>query len=82
MKFITIKEASHILGVSKVTLRNWDNNGKLKAHRHPFNNYRVYKLDDIENVLLSIEDSSTIIKKKRDEIKKLAIKHLEEDSER
>jgi len=51
ISYITIKDASVILGVSKITLRNWDKSGKLKAHRHPFNNYRVYKLEDIDNVL-------------------------------
>ena len=35
--FISIKDTALILGVTKQTLRNWDNAGKLKAHRHPFN---------------------------------------------
>jgi len=78
-KYITIKDASQILGVSKITLRNWDKTGKLKAHRHPFNNYRVYKIEDIDKVLEMIESNVFIIKKKKDEIRKLAVKHLEED---
>lgn len=78
-KYITIKDASNILGMSKITLRNWDKSGKLKAHRHPFNNYRVYKLEDIDKVLEMIESNDFIIKKKRDEIRKLAVRHLEED---
>ena len=41
-KFITVKEAAKLLGVTTLTLRNWDKNGKLEAGRHPFNNYRVY----------------------------------------
>lgn len=77
-KYITIKEASKTLGVSKITLRNWDKSGKLKAHRHPFNNYRVYKLEDIDKVLEMIESNNFIIKKKKDEIRKLAVRHLEE----
>lgn len=78
-KYITIKDASSILGVSKITLRNWDKSGKLKAHRHPFNNYRVYKIEDIDKVLEMIESNDFIIKKKKDEIRKLAVRHLEEE---
>jgi excisionase family DNA binding protein len=78
-KYITIKDASHILGVSKITLRNWDKSGKLKAHRHPFNNYRVYKLEDIDKVLEMIESDIFIVKKKKNEIRKLAVQHLEEE---
>lgn len=79
-KYITIKDASTILGVSKITLRNWDKSGKLKAHRHPFNNYRVYKIEDIDKVLEMVESNSFIIKKKKDEIRKLAVRHLEEEN--
>lgn len=76
-KYITIKDASSILGVTKLTLRNWDKSGKLKAYRHPFNNYRVYKIEDIDKVIEMIENEDFIIKKKKDEIRKLAVKHLE-----
>ena len=78
-KYITIKDASSILGMSKITLRNWDKSGKLKAHRHPFNNYRVYKLEDIDKVLEMIESNVFVVKKKKDEIRKLAVRHLEEE---
>jgi excisionase family DNA binding protein len=79
MKFITIKEAASILGVSTMTLRNWDKAGKLKANRHPFNNYRVYKIEDIENILESISLSAGEIQQKKMQVKKLSIKHLEEE---
>ena len=78
-KYITIKDASNILGMSKITLRNWDKSGKLKAHRHPFNNYRVYKLEDIDKVLEMIESDIFVVKKKKNEIRKLAVQHLEEE---
>jgi len=78
-KYITIKDASIILGVSKITLRNWDKSSKLKAHRHPFNNYRVYKLEDIDKVIEMIESDNFVVKKKKDEIRKLAVRHLEEE---
>ena len=49
--FITIKEAAAFLGVNPMTLRNWDKQGKLKSHRHPLNSYRLYKKQDLKNVL-------------------------------
>ncbi len=77
--FITIKQASKILGVSPLTLRNWDNNGKLKAHRHPINNYRVYKIEDLENVIRDIEAGTGRRISTKKEIKKLIVKHLRDD---
>ncbi|MCL5794970.1 MAG: MerR family DNA-binding transcriptional regulator [Patescibacteria group bacterium] len=77
--YITIKNASEILGVTKLTLRNWDQSGKLVAYRHPFNNYRVYKLEDIDKVLDLIESNNTVVKKKKDEIRRLAVRHLEDE---
>lgn len=47
-KFITIKEASEILGVSKDTLRRWDKAGKLRTRRHPMNNFRIYDPIEVE----------------------------------
>jgi len=48
MGYFTVKEASKILGVTPVTLRRWDNAGKLKAKRHPMNNYRIYDPVEVE----------------------------------
>ncbi len=39
-----------ILGVTPVTLRRWDNAGKLKAKRHPMNNYRIYDPAEVEDL--------------------------------
>ncbi len=75
--FINIKDVAKILGVSKATLRNWDRDGKLKAHRHPFNNYRVYKIEDIDKIIEMIESNITIVNKKKDEIRKISVQHLE-----
>lgn len=77
--YITIKDAAKILGVSKLTLRNWDKSGKLQAHRHPFNNYRVYKTEDIDKVLEMIESNEFALRQKKDEIRKLAVQHIEDD---
>ena len=50
-----IKEAAKFLKVTGQTLRNWDKQGKLKPHRHPMNNYRLYKKSDLLNLLKRIE---------------------------
>ncbi len=76
--YITIKQASSILDVSPLTLRNWDKNGKLKALRHPMNNYRVYKIEDLEKVIQEIETNSGLRKSTKKEIRKLIIKHLDD----
>ena len=51
IKYLTIKQAAKIIGVSELTLRNWDNSGKFTAARHPINNYRVYLLDQIDDLM-------------------------------
>ena len=48
--FVTLAEAASYLGVSKATLRNWDKAGKLRAVRHPINKYRVYALNDLQQI--------------------------------
>ena len=78
-QYITIKQASKILGVSPLTLRNWDKNGKLKAHRHPMNNYRVYKIEDLETVMQEVEMSSGLRKSTKKEVRKLIVKHLTDE---
>lgn len=75
--YFSIKEAAEILGVSPLTLRNWDKSGKFRANRHPMNNYRVYKLSALEHIIADIESGSDR-SNARKQIKKLAIKHLDE----
>ena len=56
-KYISIKKAAETLGVSPLTLRNWDKKGTLVAYRNPINNYRVYRMDQVELFLRKIENS-------------------------
>lgn len=60
-RYLTIKEVSSILGVTPLTLRNWDKQRKLKAYRNPINNYRVYKPEEIELFLRKIESKTKLI---------------------
>jgi len=75
--YFSIKEAAEIMGVSPLTLRNWDRSGKFPAQRHPMNNYRVYKLSSLEEVINDIEEGTNKSNAER-KIRKLMIKHLEE----
>lgn len=59
-RYITVNEAAKLLGVTPLTLRNWDKSGKLTALRNPLNNYRVYKAEDIELFLRKIESRGKI----------------------
>jgi len=52
---LQIKGAAKLLGVTGQTLRNWDKQGKLKPHRHPMSNYRLYKKSDLLKLLKKIE---------------------------
>ncbi|MEK7150724.1 MAG: helix-turn-helix domain-containing protein [Patescibacteria group bacterium] len=62
-KYLTIKQAAVMLGVSPLTLRNWDKKGQLVAYRHPVNNYRVYKRDELNRLLERIEEDPRKAKK-------------------
>ncbi len=50
-----IKKAAEFLGVTPNTLRNWDAAQKVQAHRNPQNRYRLYKKEDLEQLLQKIE---------------------------
>ena len=54
-KYLTVQEVARHLGVTPLTIRNWDAKGKLVAYRNPLNNYRMYKVEDVEAVIRSIE---------------------------
>ena len=46
-KYLTVKEASEMLGVAPNTLRSWGATGKIDEYRHPVNNYRLYRIEDV-----------------------------------
>jgi len=57
--YATVAEAAALLGVSTSTLRNWDRTGKLRAVRHPLNNYRLYKRADLLAVFRTLQSDET-----------------------
>ena len=57
--YMRISEAADYLGISANTLRNWTNSGKLTAHRHPVNTYRLFKKQDLDALLEKVEGRNT-----------------------
>lgn len=49
-EYLSLSEASELIGKSKETLRRWDREGKLSAVREPMSNYRVYKRIQVETL--------------------------------
>ena len=63
--YLTIKEAAEFLGVSVNTLRNWGRDGKVPMHRNPINGYRLFKVDDLKELLREIHQSRRSIESVR-----------------
>ena len=49
--YVRVKQAAVLLGVSPNTVRTWGADGKIPEYRHPVNNYRLYRREDLEQVL-------------------------------
>lgn len=47
-EYWTIKKAAAFLGITKNTLLKWEEMGKVRAYRHRFNNYRLYKPQELQ----------------------------------
>jgi excisionase family DNA binding protein len=53
--FLRISDAADYLGVSPNTLRNWERTGKIAAHRHPVNGYRLFRQQELDSLLRKVE---------------------------
>ncbi len=51
MKFYTIGEFSSKIGVSTVTLREWERRGWLKPHHRSESGYRYYSEEQLQDYL-------------------------------
>jgi excisionase family DNA binding protein len=49
--FVRVKEAAELLGVSPNTIRAWGAAGKIAEHRHPVNNYRLFKVKELQAIV-------------------------------
>ncbi|MBB3204911.1 excisionase family DNA binding protein [Rhodopirellula rubra] len=56
--FLRVSDAAEYLGVSPNTLRNWENAGKIVAHRHPVNGYRLFKQEELDELLTAAQRPS------------------------
>ena len=57
-RYLSLREVSKILGVTPLTLRNWDKSGRLSAYRNPINNYRMYRYADVADLVSQIKNPS------------------------
>lgn len=62
-KYLNVNEVAKLVGVTPLTVRNWDKKGALVAYRNPVNNYRMYKIEDVEDLLRRMEQPRTRVKK-------------------
>ena len=60
--YLKIAEAAEHLGICQNTLRNWGVSGKITEHRHPINNYRLFKIADLDRLL---KKANQPVKKKK-----------------
>lgn len=54
--YLRISDAAEYLGVSPNTLRNWERAGKIEAHRHPVNSYRLFKKEELDALLKQVQE--------------------------
>lgn len=54
--YLRVSEAAEYLGVSPNTLRNWERAGKIVAHRHPVNSYRLFKREELDALLKQVQE--------------------------
>ena len=66
--YLTVKKAAKFLGVTPSTLRNWTKYSKIKSHKNPINGYRLYCVEDLEELLITIQFSSKPILSKKSKI--------------
>jgi len=57
--YLRISAAAEHLGVSPNTLRNWERAGKIVAHRHPVNRYRLFIREDLDALLKQVQNPAT-----------------------
>lgn len=78
-KYLTIKQAARLIGVTELTLRNWDKAGKFVAARHPMNNYRVYTASQVDALLARMGEIPRRVENKKRTPRRLEIKVLDDE---
>lgn len=60
MHYLKIKEAADFVGVDPETLRVWEKKNKITVYRDPINDHRLYKKEDLEEVLKGIKGGEVL----------------------
>ena len=55
-EYVKTAEAAEIMGVSQTTLRKWAESGQIPMKRNPINGYRLFRREDLESFLQSIDE--------------------------
>jgi len=63
--YVRVQEAAKILGVAPNTVRAWGAAGKISEYRHPVNGHRLYRRDNLENLLQQIEQTNAPAPKRK-----------------
>ena len=58
--YIKISEAALLIGVTTNTLRNWEKAGIIKVYRWPQNNYRLYKKEELLELVTPKEVANSL----------------------
>ena len=58
--YIKIAEAAVFLGLSQNTLRKWSDEGRIPVRVNPVNGYRLFRREDLENFLQSLESPASV----------------------
>lgn len=59
-EYLKIGEASRLVGVTKKTLRNWENAKKIKKVRRDVGGHRLYLKEDLEELLKKIYEQQKL----------------------
>lgn len=62
-QYLKIAAAAVYLGVSPNTLRKWADEGKIKTHVNPANQYRLFRQDELDRFLNRVAQTPKIAKK-------------------
>ena len=54
-KYVSIKEASLLIGVTTTTLRRWESSGSLISHHRTIGNHRRYSMLDVLSLIEPIK---------------------------
>lgn len=63
--FVTVKQAAELLDVAPNTVRAWGASGSITEYRHPVNNYRLYKRQELEKLLARVRQPKKPARRKK-----------------